>query len=174
MKHETIAMMQKKNAHKRSVVLHVVFHVLQSLVVAVFLIFFLNSIMVQAEVTCAPGDVPLDTEGKPVDTSKPGWEKTVESCLYGSDTAANKGFGETVTDIRVNIRIVVNVIMGFLGIIVVGMIFYGGYMWLTAMGSEDKVTKGKHTLMWAAIGAIIISVAWTIASYILHVGSVVG
>jgi hypothetical protein len=78
--------------------------------------------------------------------------------------------GNTTTDIRETIRRVINVLLGFLGIVTVLMIIYGGVLWLTAAGNEEKIDKGRHTITWAAIGAIIISIAWTIASYVLNVG----
>ena len=82
--------------------------------------------------------------------------------------------GTTTTDIRDAVRRFINVALGFLGVLVVLMIIYGGVLWLTAMGSDDKIQKGKHILLWAAIGAIIISIAWTISSYILSVGQQLG
>lgn len=78
--------------------------------------------------------------------------------------------GNTTTDIRETIRRVINVLLGFLGIVTVLMIIYGGVLWLTAAGNEERIDKGRHTITWAAIGAIIISIAWTITSYVLNVG----
>lgn len=77
-------------------------------------------------------------------------------------------------DISQTIRRAINIMLGFLGIITVVMVIYGGFMWLTAAGSEEKISKGKHILLWAIIGAIVISIAWTITSYVLYVGRVVG
>ena len=119
-------------------------------------------------IVCAPGDVKIDICGN-VTT-----ESNACFCLYGPDIAENRGFGGTITDPRANIRIAINVAMGFLGVLVVGMIIYGGILWLTAAGRDDQITKGKHVLIWAAIGGIVISIAWTITSYILQIGQTVG
>jgi len=54
------------------------------------------------------------------------------------------------------------------------MVIYGGFMWLTAAGNDDNVAKGRHTLLWAALGAILIGIAWTVSSYILSVAEKVG
>jgi hypothetical protein len=83
-------------------------------------------------------------------------------------------FGNEITDIRDTIRMFINIGLGFLGVLTVLFIIYGGILWLTAAGNEEKVTKGKNTLMWAAIGAIVISIAWTISSYVLQIGKTVG
>ena len=78
------------------------------------------------------------------------------------------------SDLRDTIRRLLNVILGFLGIITVVMVIYGGFMWLTAAGNDDNVAKGRHTLLWAALGAILIGIAWTVSSYILSVAEKVG
>ena len=80
----------------------------------------------------------------------------------------------TASDLRDTIRRAINIILGFLGILTVILVLYGGFVWLTAAGSEDNVKKGRDILIWAAIGAIVISIAWTISSYILNVASKVG
>ncbi len=78
------------------------------------------------------------------------------------------------SDLRDTIRRILNVILGFLGIITVVMVIYGGFVWLTAAGNDDNVAKGRHTLLWAALGAILIGIAWTVSSYILSVAEKVG
>lgn len=80
----------------------------------------------------------------------------------------------TGSDIRDTARRVINIALGFLGVLVVIMVIYGGALWLTSAGAEEKVTKGKNILVWAALGAILISIAWTITSYILKVGKSMG
>lgn len=133
------------------------------------IIFLLANFNVVSAVTCAPGDVGLDAKNN-VAT---GGAK-IFKCLYGSDVAENKGLGSTISDPKPTIRIIINVTLGFLGIVVVVMIIYGGFLWLTSAGQEERVTKGKHTLVWAAIGALVISIAWTITSYILQLGRAIG
>ncbi len=139
-----------------------------------FLAFFAVIPFLTKAQNCAPGDVPApvyDSTGKII---------RYEGCLYGSDVVpCQQGengcpFGKPVTDLRTNVRIALNVIFGFLGIVVIVMIVYGAFEWLTSMGSEDKVKKGRDTMLWAAVGAVAIAVAWTVTSFILHTGRVVG
>jgi hypothetical protein len=141
---------------------------LLTLIIIASLVFSFSNVLIIRAITCVPGDVYLNDAG---DVVSP---EVATKCLYGSDIAENRGFGGTITDPRANIRMAINIAMGFLGILVVGMIIYGGVLWLTAGGKEDQITKGKHVLMWAAIGGIVISIAWTITSYILQIGKTVG
>lgn len=91
------------------------------------------------------------------------------------DTGGDPGQNDRTTgDIRNTIRRFINVALGFLGIVTVVMIIYGGFNWLTAAGSDEKIDKGKKIILWAAIGAIVISIAWTISSYVLQLGKSIG
>ena len=48
------------------------------------------------------------------------------------------------------------------------IILYGGFVWLTAQGEEEKITKAKAILRNALIGLVIILVSWGIARYIIN------
>ncbi len=41
------------------------------------------------------------------------------------------------------IAIIINIALGFLGIVGVILIMYSGFKWMTAQGNEDEVTKAK-------------------------------
>ena len=142
-------------------------------------------------VECGPGYVCSSNQYNPYSYSvclvKVGeWCKEDSDCDGGSVcdpdsticTISSSEFsgvvGNTTADIRDTVRRFINIALGFLGVVTVIMIIYGGVLWLTAMGSDDKVQKGKNILLWAAIGAIVISIAWTISSYILKVGETIG
>ncbi len=61
---------------------------------------------------------------------------------------------------------VVKVFLGLLGIIFLILIIYAGFMWMTAAGDEEKVTKAKDTLQRAVIGLIIITAAYSITYFV--------
>lgn len=56
----------------------------------------------------------------------------------------------------------VQALLGVVGALALLMFVWGGFQWLTSMGSPDKVKKGKDTLIWAAIGIAIIMMAYTL------------
>lgn len=97
------------------------------------------------------------------------------ACVLDIGERAVEGIagGET-GDLRDTIRRFINIALGFLGIAAVIMLLYGGFLWLTAGGSDDKVTKGKNIMVWALIGLVVISIAWTIGSYVLRLGRELG
>ena len=62
----------------------------------------------------------------------------------------------------------INTMMIFLGLIAVGIVLLGGFKWMTAMGSEEKIGEAKKLMASGAIGIIIILSAWGISTFILQ------
>ena len=57
---------------------------------------------------------------------------------------------------------IIKIMLFFSGIIAVGFIIVGGYMYMTSAGSEEQAEKGQKTLTNALIGVVI-----TILSYVI-------
>lgn len=62
--------------------------------------------------------------------------------------------------------ILVGAILSFIGVIFMVLIIYGGILWMTAMGNDQKVDKAKNLIVQSIIGLIIILSAYTITSFI--------
>jgi len=62
---------------------------------------------------------------------------------------------------------VINIILGFLGIVAVVIILLGGFKWMTAGGNEDKVGEARKLITAGIIGLIIILASFAIASFVL-------
>ncbi len=76
--------------------------------------------------------------------------------------------GLTTQDIRVTIMKIVRVILGFVGIIALIIIIYGGYVWMTSAGNPEKIDQAKKILQNAAIGLAIIFFSFAIVSFIIR------
>src|SRR3989344_9110090 len=85
---------------------------------------------------------------------------------FGLETAAEVGLPQS--DLRVAIVNIIRWALGFLGLVAVIIIMYGGYLWLTAGGDAKKIDKAKKLLISAVIGLIIILSAFIIASFIIR------
>jgi hypothetical protein len=57
--------------------------------------------------------------------------------------------------------------LGLLGIILVVLMLYGGFLWMTARGEATQVDKAKQTITRAVIGAIIIFSAYAITGFVI-------
>ncbi len=62
---------------------------------------------------------------------------------------------------------IVNFFLGFLGLLAVLMIIYGGILYVTAAGKQETIDKGKKILMYAIIGIVIILLSFAIVNTIL-------
>lgn len=63
---------------------------------------------------------------------------------------------------------VINWVLGFLAIVAVIIIIYGGFIWMTAAGNEEKTEKARKLLIAALIGLLIILAAWGLATYAIN------
>ena len=63
---------------------------------------------------------------------------------------------------------VINIILGFLGIIAVILILAGGFKWMIAAGNQDKVDEAKKLMSAGVIGLIIILAAFGIARFVIN------
>jgi len=83
----------------------------------------------------------------------------------GKEYAQNVGLPEG--DPRVLIVNILRIALGFLSIIAVAVIMYGGWLYMTSEGNEEKIGKAKNTLKNAVIGLVIILSAFVIVSFVL-------
>jgi len=83
--------------------------------------------------------------------------------VYGFDelnTGLNGVLPTGQSDARIVAGRLINVAMGFLGVIAVGIILLGGFKWMTAGGNDEKTGEAKKLLGAGLIGIVIIMAAW--------------
>jgi hypothetical protein len=74
--------------------------------------------------------------------------------------------GAKQNDLAGLITEIMNWLFGFLGILAVLVILYGGFKWMTAGGDDDKVGEAKKLIINGIIGLIIILSAYAIATFV--------
>lgn len=62
---------------------------------------------------------------------------------------------------------IIKVILGIVGTVLLGLLIYGGYIWMMAGGNDSDVTKAKSIIQQAVIGLIIIVSAYIIADFVM-------
>lgn len=98
------------------------------------------------------------------------WDKQVGMGTKSGEVG--NAFGETVSDrnsvsdIRLVVAKLINVFLGFMGIIFLILIIYGGIMWMTAAGKDDNINKAKSLLVAGVIGLIIVVSSFAIAKLV--------
>ncbi len=61
----------------------------------------------------------------------------------------------------------INVVLTILGIVLLLIIIYAGFLWMTAGGETDQTEKAKDWMLNAVIGLIIILAAYAISSFVI-------
>jgi hypothetical protein len=62
---------------------------------------------------------------------------------------------------------VINVVLGFIGILLLIYILYAGFLWMTAGGEDAKVKTATAMIKNAIIGLLIIIAAFAITNFVL-------
>ena len=94
------------------------------------------------------------------------WVGQDNSNLSKDQIQGELGLGEK--DPREIIASVINIALGFLGIVAVVLILLGGFKWMTAAGNDDKITEARSILTAGIIGLVIILAAWGVASFVIN------
>ncbi len=86
---------------------------------------------------------------------------------------AMEAFGETAgfatdTDITTIIANLIRTVLTFLGVVLVVLILYGGFVLMTAGGNADRVSKAKKIITNAIIGLVIVITSFAITTFIIN------
>jgi Zn-dependent protease with chaperone function len=82
-------------------------------------------------------------------------------------TNVGDNLGLPTGDVRVTVARIVRVMMGLLGIVVVMIVLYGGFLWMTAGGNDEQVGKAKKFIISGVIGLAIVLSAYAIATFVI-------
>lgn len=84
-------------------------------------------------------------------------------------TIATKAqIGGGTTDLYVIAGRIINVVLGFLGIVLLFYFLYGGFKWMTSGGEEDGVKEAKEMIKNAVIGLVIVMAAYALSDFVLR------
>ncbi|MEK7653267.1 MAG: LamG-like jellyroll fold domain-containing protein, partial [Patescibacteria group bacterium] len=93
------------------------------------------------------------------------------SPVFAQDFGLNEaaGIGLAQIDLKTAIVRIIQIILGFLGLVAVIIILYGGYVYLTAAGDPAKTEKARKILINAVIGLLIILSAFAIVWFVANI-----
>ena len=88
-----------------------------------------------------------------------GWANTLSECSIPASES-----GDTLIP---TLQVIINVVLGVLGLVAVIMIIIGGFSFMTSQGDASKVTKARNTILYGVIGLIIAMLAFAIVNFVL-------
>jgi len=71
------------------------------------------------------------------------------------------------TDLPDFIGRIIKFAVGLIGVILVAIFIYAGFMYATSAGNEKQLETAKKTMVYAIIGVIIIAIAWALTDFVL-------
>jgi hypothetical protein len=93
----------------------------------------------------------------------------IGNALVGLDTTAKTANIKTSnTDITTLVSRGISILLGFVGIIFMVLIIYGGILWMTAGGDENKVRDARKIMTNATIGLVAILAAYILTVFIVE------
>lgn len=101
--------------------------------------------------------ISLATSG--IDTVKGGLKQTADKAGFSEK--------EQQRDLPTLMGQMINYGFGILGVIFLTIVLIGGYLWMTAGGSEEKIEKAKKFIINGVNGMIVIFLAYALAYVIL-------
>lgn len=90
---------------------------------------------------------------------------TLEDCPTNSKekcTNLENPLKTKTTNVSVIIGTLIKYALMIIGSLTLLMFVWGGFQWLTSAGNTEKIKKGSQTMIWAAIGVVLV-----FASYII-------
>lgn len=84
-----------------------------------------------------------------------------------NEFSSNTNLGTNIELIGTIARLI-NVILGFLGVLVVVAIVFGGFKRMTAAGNEEQISSGNKIMGAGIIGLVIVLAAYAIAAFVIN------
>ena len=81
--------------------------------------------------------------------------------VVGEEIELGKG------DLRVTIGKIINAALGFLGVVAIIVVLVGGFKYMTAGGSDEKVAEARKWIISGIIGLAIILSAYAITTFVI-------
>ena len=81
--------------------------------------------------------------------------------LGGYDDVANQGPVVTAA-------LIINLLLGLLGVLCLCLAVYAGFLWMTARGNEQEIKKAKDILAGTAVGMLVVLSSYGVMSYVFN------
>ena len=102
-----------------------------------------------------------------VDSYSLGPESEALDTLQNTAGPAFPGVMGATPSLTVTVARILNTLFGILGIVFVVLTLYAGFLWMTAGGNEEQITKAKNTITRAAIGLAIILTSYSLTRFVV-------
>lgn len=113
-----------------------------------------------------PGEETAPAEEETPGEETPSGESAPTGVLSGGLLKAAGRAGFESTSIENIVSNIIYVVLGFVGIIFLGLMLFAGFTWMTARGNEQDIEKAKKMIEAAIIGMVIVFAAYAITYFV--------
>jgi len=85
----------------------------------------------------------------------------------GGSVELSNPLGQEMKYPQVIIGQALNAVLGVVGSLALIIMIYGGLMWMTSAGNEQRVKTGRDTLIWATLGLVVIFMSYALVYFVL-------
>ena len=124
------------------------YKVLSSSIVIMSLLTIGGSLMATTQTTAVQADTISD----------------IRKGVTGSGGTGAKNQGNQVTK---TVRIVVNILLFFIGVFAVIMIVIAGFRFVASNGDANTVSSAKNTIIYAVIGLVVAFLAYALVNFVI-------
>lgn len=78
-----------------------------------------------------------------------------------------KGAGFGQTDLPTIVANIIAALLSIVGLVLLGLIVYGGFIWFKARGNEKEVERAKNIMTDAIIGLVIVMIAYALSKFVV-------
>ncbi len=115
----------------------------------------------------APLTASAQNTGQGVQQGTPRNPLTGAATDYNRAIQNRAGFGTTVRTLPDIIGNIVNIVLSFLGVLLLVYLIYAGFLWMTSGGDSKKADSAKSYIQNAIIGLIIILASFAISNFVI-------
>lgn len=62
----------------------------------------------------------------------------------------------------------INMLLAFIGSISLVLYIFAGFLWMTASGNAEKVTKAKSIMVWTTLGVVVMLASYVLVSFVFN------
>ena len=62
---------------------------------------------------------------------------------------------------------IIEVALSFVGVILIILIIYAGFLWMTSAGNQEKISKARKIMVAAVVGVVIVFSAYAITVFVI-------
>lgn len=92
---------------------------------------------------------------------------------FGTDGAQIGAIAENTNNassLRELVITIINYFLGFLGLLAVIMVVYGGVTYVTSAGNDEAIGNAKKIILYAVVGIVIILLSFVIVNTVIGAG----